>query len=137
MNDVDGLCCACIRAESALITLKQRFLSLNKGIIVSVTRAGTDLPAQWKQALGAAGGGPDVEIDVEGAFVTPGLVDMHSHHLMNSWPALPITEDGNEVHPDTGPLSPQVRILDSLAAYDVAAALIASGGVTSSLVIPG
>jgi cytosine/adenosine deaminase-related metal-dependent hydrolase len=76
-------------------------------------------------------------LDLEGRFVTPGLVDLHSHHLAFAWPLLKATDDTNEVNPETGPLTPQVRIIDSLKAYDIATTIIASGGVTTSLILPG
>lgn len=75
--------------------------------------------------------------ELNGLIVTPGLVDMHSHHLVGSWPGFRATEDTNEMHPSTGPLTPFVRSLDSIKAYDPAATIIASGGVTSSLILPG
>lgn len=78
-----------------------------------------------------------VIMDLRGKFVTPGLVDMHSHHLVMSWPELPSTDDGNEMNDLTGPLTPFVRSIDGMKAYDVATIAIASGGVTSSLILPG
>ncbi|KAF8851484.1 hypothetical protein BDZ45DRAFT_808264 [Acephala macrosclerotiorum] len=76
-------------------------------------------------------------MDLEGGFLTPGLVDMHSHHLAFTWPLLSSTDDTNEVHDRTEPITSQVRILDSLKAYDPATTIIASGGVTTSLILPG
>ncbi|KAJ9301850.1 hypothetical protein DTO271G3_716 [Paecilomyces variotii] len=75
--------------------------------------------------------------ELNGLIVTPGLVDMHSHHLVGSWPNFRATDDINEIHPSTGPLTPFVRALDSIKAYDPATTVIASGGVTSSLILPG
>jgi imidazolonepropionase-like amidohydrolase len=100
----------------------------DKGLIISVTETGADKKA-W--------GGRAVEYDLHGQFVTPGLVDMHSHHLIERWPLLKAGDDGNEVHPDFGPLTPFLRALDSLKPYDQATVAIASGGITSSLIIPG
>ncbi|KAG8165756.1 hypothetical protein KVR01_004308 [Diaporthe batatas] len=77
------------------------------------------------------------EVHLHGAYVTPGLVDMHSHHLVEDWPQIQEIPDGNEMFGGFGPLTPFVRALDSMKAYDVATRLIASGGVTSSLIIPG
>ncbi|KAM0147259.1 hypothetical protein ACHAPG_010694 [Botrytis cinerea] len=80
--------------------------------------------------------GPNVQIvDLEGKYVTPGLVDMHSHHFLHAWPELSVTGDENEVH--MGPLTPFVRAIDSIKTDDKATAIIASGGVTTSLLIPG
>ncbi|OJJ97602.1 hypothetical protein ASPACDRAFT_1858361 [Aspergillus aculeatus ATCC 16872] len=76
-------------------------------------------------------------LDLEGRFVTPGLVDMHSHHIAGSSPDVRAVEDVNEIHPEFGPLTPYVRALDALKAYDPVAAIVASGGVTSSLILPG
>ncbi|PYH83291.1 hypothetical protein BO82DRAFT_431036 [Aspergillus uvarum CBS 121591] len=76
-------------------------------------------------------------LDLEGRFVTPGLVDMHSHHIAGSSPDVRAVEDVNEIHPDFGPLTPYVKALDALKAYDPVAAIVASGGVTSSLILPG
>ncbi|RAL65034.1 hypothetical protein DID88_001142 [Monilinia fructigena] len=74
-------------------------------------------------------------IDLKGKYVTPGLVDMHSHHLVHSWPQLSITSDENEYY--LGPITPFVRALDQLKTDDKATAIIASGGVTTSLLLPG
>ncbi|EPE36915.1 Composite of metallo-dependent hydrolase [Glarea lozoyensis ATCC 20868] len=96
------------------------------GIIDSVTNSGkTVFPDEYQSS------------DLRGAYVTPGLVDMHSHHLAISWPILLETDDSNEVNPETGPLTPQVRVIDSIKAYDIATTIIASGGVTTSLILPG
>lgn len=98
----------------------------SRGLISSVVVAGTHAAVEGAK-----------EINLDGAYVTPGLVDMHSHHLVGVWPLLPATDDGNEMHPDFGPLTPFVKAIDSMKPYDVATQRIASGGVTSSLIIPG
>ena len=36
-------------------------------------------------------------IDLNGRFVTPGLVDLHSHVGTDSWPGLDATSDTNEI----------------------------------------
>lgn len=78
-----------------------------------------------------------VELDVQGRYVTPGLVDMHSHHFLTPWPGTEVGDDTNEMNPDTKAFTPMVHVLDALKPYDEAATLILSGGVTSSLIIPG
>ncbi|KAL1857697.1 hypothetical protein Daus18300_010217 [Diaporthe australafricana] len=101
----------------------------SNGLITSVA------PSHGAAAAAAPSGAEEVQL--HGAHVTPGLVDMHSHHLVEDWPAISEIADGNEMLGGLGPLTPFVRVLDSMRAYDVATRLIASGGVTSSLVIPG
>lgn len=79
----------------------------------------------------------DIEvINAHGRFVTPGLVDMHSHHLLIPFPHLPSTSDVNE-RPVLGPITPFVRSIDGFKPYDPLIEIIASGGVTSSLILPG
>ncbi|KUI62725.1 Imidazolonepropionase [Cytospora mali] len=103
----------------------------SKGLVVSVAPTAEPPAAVSSPPAGAK------EVNLHGAYVSPGLVDMHSHHLVGVWPSLGSVEDTNEVHADFGPLTPFVRALDSMKAYDAATGLIASGGVTSSLIIPG
>src|SRR6202035_238047 len=98
-----------------------------KGIIESVETAGKSKSFDGSVKV----------LDLEGRYVTPGLVDLHSHHLAFAWPLLAATDDTNEVNPEMGPVTPQVRILDSIKAYDFATTVIASGGVTTSLILPG
>lgn len=74
-------------------------------------------------------------LEIGGNFVTPGLVDMHSHHLLIPYPQLPATRDVNEK--TLGPITPFVRSIDGMKPYDPAIKIIASGGVTSSLILPG
>lgn len=101
-------------------------IQFTDGIIKSVSAAGT------------FGFNPDVKTwDLGGKFVSPGLVDLHSHHLVSAWPTLTATDDTNEMSDDFGALTPFVRAIDSIKAYDEATTLIASGGVTTSLILPG
>jgi len=72
--------------------------------------------------------------DVQGTWVTPGLVDQHSHAGIIAWPEGFGTSDGNEA---TDPTLPQVRAIDAIDADGLAIPLIREGGVTSSLVLPG
>ena len=91
-------------------------------------------------------------IDVNGHIVTPGLVDMHrykigirleekkisysviSHLGVFAWPSLDALRDGNE---QSNPLTPFVRALDGFYPDDKGIRIVASGGVTTSLVLPG
>ncbi|KAI8252654.1 hypothetical protein K4K58_007742 [Colletotrichum sp. SAR11_239] len=69
-------------------------------------------------------------------FVTPGLVDIHSHHLELPFSSVSATADVNE-KPQLGPITPFVRAIDGFKPYDPAIKIIASGGVTTSLILPG
>ncbi|KAG9284078.1 hypothetical protein G9A89_022852 [Geosiphon pyriformis] len=73
-------------------------------------------------------------IDLKKKYMSPGLVDMHSHLGVNSWPELFGTDDTNE---STDPITPYVRAIDGLNPSDPALRIIASGGITTSLVLPG
>ncbi|OZJ07021.1 hypothetical protein BZG36_00014 [Bifiguratus adelaidae] len=74
------------------------------------------------------------EIDVKGHIVGPGLVDMHSHLGVDSWPGLAGTDDTNEM---TSPITPYVRTIDAFNPSDKAIPIVVSGGVTTALVLPG
>ncbi|OHW90077.1 carbohydrate esterase family 9 protein [Colletotrichum incanum] len=77
-----------------------------------------------------------VVYDVNGRFVTPGLVDIHSHHLELPFSSVSANADVNE-KPGLGPITLFVRAIDGFKPYDPAIKIIASGGVTSSLNLPG
>ncbi|KAI0342081.1 carbohydrate esterase family 9 protein [Trametopsis cervina] len=75
-----------------------------------------------------------VEIDANGAWVTPGIVDMHSHVGVSASPGYRGANDGNS---RKGPILPWLRALDGLNTHDDSFQLSVSGGVTTSLVLPG
>ncbi len=101
-------------------------ITFSKGLVESVKKSG-------EQSHPEAA----VVYNLHGRYVTPGLVDMHSHHMLLPWPGTKMNADGAEVHPDTKAVTGQMRVIDALKAYDKATAIIASGGVTTSLIIPG
>lgn len=70
-----------------------------------------------------------------GRVLTPGLIDMHSHLTVDSFPADAFGNgDDNEM---TTPLTPFVRSLDGMNLNDIAINKVREGGVTSSLILPG
>ncbi|KAF9126734.1 hypothetical protein BGW39_006421 [Mortierella sp. 14UC] len=75
-----------------------------------------------------------VVVDLKGHILTPGIVDMHSHLGVFSWPILDATNDFNEM---TEPLVPFARSIDGFNPSDVARERAVSGGITSILVLPG
>ncbi|KAN0084286.1 hypothetical protein V8E55_007790 [Tylopilus felleus] len=74
------------------------------------------------------------EIDAEGAWVTPGIVDVHSHIAVASAPALQGAKDDNSLK---GLAQPWLRSVDGLNTHDESYALAIAGGVTTSLILPG
>ncbi|KAG6911114.1 hypothetical protein DXG01_003854 [Tephrocybe rancida] len=75
-----------------------------------------------------------VVVDAKGAWVTPGIVDVHSHLGDASSPALDGAEDDNSYH---GTIQPWLRSLDGLNTHDESYLLSIAGGVTTALVLPG
>ncbi|KAJ3038171.1 hypothetical protein HK097_003244, partial [Rhizophlyctis rosea] len=79
--------------------------------------------------------GKIITINAQGRYVTPGLVDQHSHAGLDSWPALRGAQDVNEM--TDSPTVPMLRALDGFDPHDPAIGIINSGGVTTSLILPG
>ncbi|KAJ6491356.1 carbohydrate esterase family 9 protein [Mycena vitilis] len=77
----------------------------------------------------------DVEVlDAAGAWVSPGIVDLHSHLGVFSAPTLNGAADTNSLK---GLVLPWLRSLDGLNTHDDAYRLSISGGVTTATVLPG
>ncbi|KAL2021908.1 hypothetical protein VTK56DRAFT_6503 [Thermocarpiscus australiensis] len=72
--------------------------------------------------------------NASGRPLTAGIIDMHSHAGVDSLPGLWGTEDTNEMASDT---TPYVRSIDGLQPADRQIQVIKSGGVTTSLILPG
>lgn len=78
---------------------------------------------------------PDaVVLDVEGRYVTPGIVDPHSHLGVYPAPGIPSQSDGNEA---TNPNTAEVWAEHSLWPQDPAFGLALAGGVTTLHILPG
>ncbi|KXJ90717.1 hypothetical protein Micbo1qcDRAFT_164365 [Microdochium bolleyi] len=72
--------------------------------------------------------------DAQGRQLTTGIIDMHSHGGVDNQPQLWGFEDTNEMSSD---ITPYVRSIDGLDPNDYQLQVIKSGGVTTSLVLPG
>lgn len=73
-------------------------------------------------------------IDGAGKWVTPGIIDSHSHLGVYPSPGVSAHEDGNEL---TNPATPNVWAEHSIWPQDQGFAAALAGGVTSLLVLPG
>ncbi|KAJ3414543.1 hypothetical protein HDV05_006457 [Chytridiales sp. JEL 0842] len=74
-------------------------------------------------------------IDVGGRILSPGLVDQHSHLTVDAYPNLWGVSDTNEMSDSI--VNPQLFIKDAINVLDPAIEIISSGGVTTSLILPG
>jgi imidazolonepropionase-like amidohydrolase len=87
-------------------------------------------------------GGPDTaipagatRIDGTGKWVTPGIIDVHSHLGDYPSPSVEANSDGNEV---TGPVRPEVWAEHSVWPQDPGfSRALVNGGVTSMQILPG
>ncbi|KAH6847765.1 hypothetical protein B0I37DRAFT_431575 [Chaetomium sp. MPI-CAGE-AT-0009] len=75
-----------------------------------------------------------VVFNAGGRPLTAGIIDMHSHAGVDSLPELWGNEDTNEMASD---ITPYVRSIDGIQPFDHQIQVIKSGGVTTSLVLPG
>jgi imidazolonepropionase-like amidohydrolase len=74
------------------------------------------------------------EVDGTGLFVTPGIIDAHSHLGVYASPGTFSTADGNEA---TGPVTAEVNAEHAYWPQDPGLRRAAAGGVTAQLVLPG
>lgn len=74
------------------------------------------------------------EIDAEGKWLTPGIIDVHSHLGNYPSPAYPAHSDGNEA---TDPVTAEVWTEHSVWPQDPQFPLALEGGVTTLQILPG
>ena len=72
--------------------------------------------------------------DAQGRWLTPGLIDVHSHMGVYAWPGSKAHGDGNEA---TDPSTPRVWVGDSVRVEDPAFSRARAGGITTIQVLPG
>ncbi|HKV51610.1 MAG TPA: amidohydrolase [Gemmatimonadaceae bacterium] len=82
----------------------------------------------------AEGGESPVVIDGTGKFVTPGIIDVHSHLGVYPAPAVESNSDGNEL---VNPVTPYVWAEHSIWPQDPQFPRNLAGGVTTLQVLPG
>ncbi|GAA5993130.1 hypothetical protein JCM10908_001303 [Rhodotorula pacifica] len=105
--------------------LENATLELRDGLIVGI----------HDNKDGRLSAGKDViVVDAQGAWITPGIFDMHSHLGVDAQPSLSATDDTNS---RAGPIQPQLRTIDAINAHDLAYRRSVAGGVTTSLILPG
>ncbi|RMH93216.1 amidohydrolase [Lysobacter pythonis] len=75
-----------------------------------------------------------IRVDARGKWVTPGIIDVHSHLGVYPSPAAAAHGDGNEA---TAPVTAQVWAEHSIWPQDPGFATALAGGVTSLQVLPG
>ncbi len=87
-------------------------------------------------AVGADLSAPDgaTVIDAAGKWVTPGIIDIHSHLGNYPSPSTQSTSDGNEI---TNPNTAQVWTEHSVWPHDAGFTRALAGGVTSLQILPG
>ncbi|MDE1468229.1 amidohydrolase [Aurantiacibacter sp. D1-12] len=93
------------------------------GAVVAVGDASLAVPTGYTQ------------IDGTGLFVTPGIIDIHSHLGDYPTPSVPAHSDGNEA---TSPTTPEVWAEHSVWPQDPGfSRALANGGITSLQILPG
>lgn len=94
-----------------------------EGKVVAVGGAGLAIPANYRR------------IDGTGKFVTPGIIDIHSHLGDYPSPSVDAHSDGNEA---TAPTTPDVWAEHSIWPQDPGfSRALANGGITALQILPG
>ena len=73
-------------------------------------------------------------IDVSGKYITPGLIDAHTHLRVYSEPSCWANEDGNEM---SQPVTAEMDVIDAIYPADLGIAEAYAAGVTTVLVALG
>ena len=117
----------------AIAIINGRVLTITKGTIEggTVLIEGGKIKAVGKDVPVPAGA---EVIDAAGKWVTPGLIDAHSHIAIFGEPSVEATNDGNEC---TDPITPHVRAIDAINPADPAIKDTLSAGVTAVWTGPG
>jgi imidazolonepropionase-like amidohydrolase len=105
------------------IRLEPGYLLMNEGEIAAVGEGEPPTPPPGT-----------VVVDVRGRFVTPGIIDPHSHMGVDPVPESQAHDDTNEL---TDPITAGLRVENSFWPEDAALERAVAGGVTTIGVLPG
>lgn len=110
-------------------TFDNGFVNIEKGKIIAVGRM-NELDREVEEQLSAS----ESVLDVQGAWVMPGLIDAHCHVGIAEEKWGIIGDDCNEM---TSPVTPHLRALDAVNPMDPAFHDAIIGGITSLMTGPG
>jgi imidazolonepropionase-like amidohydrolase len=125
-------------AEPAALLIKDATLLTAEDDVPRIERGWIRLAGGLIEALGE-GDAPEPRegervVDAKGRFVTPGLIDTHSHLGVYPTPGVWAHADGNEM---TTPITAGVRAVDAVWPQDPGLQRAVQGGVTTIQVLPG
>lgn len=113
-------------ADAGKEILEGQDLLMDGGIIKAIGKKDIDA-LRLKEA--------DVDVfDAKGSWITPGIVDMHSHAGIEPSPHLEGSASGNSF---VANIQPFLRALDGVNTHDLSFERAVAGGVTTSLILPG
>ncbi|KAH7888767.1 carbohydrate esterase family 9 protein [Phlebopus sp. FC_14] len=98
---------------------------IDNGLVAAVGRVDESLVKRYKHLQ---------VVDVHNSWVTPGIIDMHSHIGDDSLPEL---SGATDYYSPLEPVVPWARSLDALNTHDLSYELSIAGGVTTAIVLPG
>jgi len=108
-------------------------LVIKNATVMTVTHGTLEHASVWVHNGKIAGVGGTVSapagatvVDASGKFVTPGIVDPHSHSAL-----------GNDVNEATSPVTPSMMMIDAFDNTDRALYFALAGGVTTELLLHG
>ena len=107
---------------AAGVNIKGGYLLIKEGRIKKISEQEIQAPPGTKV------------IEAKGKFLTPGLIDTHSHLGVYPSPAVSPHADGNEM---TNPNTADVRALDAIWPQDPGFERALAGGVTTLQILPG
>lgn len=105
---------------------------IRQGLVHSVMRSGSASSTQLEDYLNSKNAITS-RIDANNHYITPGLVEMHSHIGICSQPEL---KGNNDMFETMSPVTPFTRTIDAFNIGDPAIQLASDSGVTAALILP-